>query len=81
MQEKLPISACTRLLYVLPSGAPGHFVSLGPRLNPEGSATATRTALGLCAQKRTTACQSQPLLRLSLWLPPPTQQVSALLEQ
>lgn len=60
---------------VLPSGAPGHFVSLDPRLGPGGSAIATHTALGLRAQKRATVCQSQPLLRLSLSLPPPTQEV------
>lgn len=81
VQEKLPIRTCRRILSVLPSGAPGRFAPPDPWLSPGGSSTATRTALGLRAQKRATVCQSQPLPRLSLSLPPPTQEVSVLLEQ
>lgn len=79
--EKLPNPVCSRVLCVLPSGVPEHFASLGQRLGPRGSAITTRTTLGLCAQKRAATYQSQPLLRFSLSLPPPTQEVSVLLEQ
>lgn len=81
VQEKLPNPVCSMVQCVRPSGVPGHLDPMGPRLDPKDSAIATRTSLALCAQKRATARKAQPPLRFSLQLPPPTQEVSVLLEQ